>query len=124
MYALQRDAQWSLIIKFGAAHAIRRSHREDQRENCRNQPASVEAATLSRIQEMAEGHYVLLQRIFGPEAYPVNDFKAVSFVFKGAYMIGDQEPFERTYRAALSEASEILTSIYEELEEYGWDSDS
>jgi hypothetical protein len=39
-------------------------------------------------------------------------------------MAGDQEPFERTYRTALNEASAILTSIYEEFEEYGWDSDS
>ena len=67
---------------------------------------------------------VLLQRIFGPEAYPINDFKAISFAYKGAHMIGDQEPFERTYRAALNEASAILTSIYEEIEEYGWDSGS
>jgi hypothetical protein len=67
---------------------------------------------------------VLLQRIFGPEAYQINDFKAISFVYKGAHVIGDQEPFERTYRTALNEASAILTSIYEEIEEYGWDSGS
>src|SRR2546425_10322537 len=62
---------------------------------------------------------VLLQRIFGPEAYQVNDFGTISFVYKGAHMAGDQEPFERRYRAALNEASAILTSIYEEIEEYG-----
>jgi hypothetical protein len=67
---------------------------------------------------------VLLQRIFAPEAYPVNDFKAISFVFKGAHMMGDKRPFERTYRAGLQEAKAILTSIYEEIEEYGLDAGS
>jgi hypothetical protein len=67
---------------------------------------------------------VLLQRIFGAEAYPVNDFKAISFVYRGAHVIGDEGPFERTYRAALQEAAAILTSIYEEIEEYGLDANS
>lgn len=67
---------------------------------------------------------VLLQRIFGSEASQVKDFVGIQFVYKGARMAGDQGPSERRYRAALNEASAILTSIYEEIEEYGLDTRS
>jgi hypothetical protein len=62
---------------------------------------------------------VLLQRIFGPGAYQVTDFTNIDFVFRGGYRVGDSGPFERKYRLALQEAEKILTSIYEEIEEFG-----
>jgi hypothetical protein len=66
----------------------------------------------------------LLQRIFGQEAYQVSDFERISFVYRGAHVIGDQAPFERRYRSALKEAAAILTSIYEEIETFGLESPS
>src|SRR3989339_524426 len=62
---------------------------------------------------------VLLQRIFGENAYQVRDFTEISFVFRGGHMMGDESPFERRYRAALEESKAILTSIHEEIAEYG-----
>lgn len=64
---------------------------------------------------------VLLQRIFGVDSYQLNDFTKIPFVYKGVHMLGDDGPFERRYRTALKEAAAILTSIYEEVEEFGID---
>jgi hypothetical protein len=47
---------------------------------------------------------VLLQRIFGPDTYPVSDFRAVQFLYRGGHAAGDQKPFERRYRSAIDEA--------------------
>jgi REase_DpnII-MboI len=63
---------------------------------------------------------VLLQKIFGPSASQASDFLAVRFTYGGYRKMGDQAPFERRYRAALEEAEAILTSIYEEIEEFGF----
>ncbi|MBT4162853.1 MAG: hypothetical protein HOC70_13765 [Gammaproteobacteria bacterium] len=65
---------------------------------------------------------VLLQRVFGEDAYQLRDFSEISFVYRGAHMMGDEAPFERRYRAALEEASAILTSIMEEIVEFGLES--
>ena len=67
---------------------------------------------------------VLLQRIFGENAYQVADFSKIHFVYNGIHVLGDEVPFERRYRAALKEAAAILTSIYEEVEEFGLDAGS
>jgi len=65
---------------------------------------------------------VLLKRIFGDDAYQVSDFTQIAFVYRGAYIVGDSVPFENRYRSALDEAHAILTSIYEEIQEFGLDS--
>jgi hypothetical protein len=62
---------------------------------------------------------VLLERIFGSGAHQVGDFQAIQFTYRGGLRAGDQTPFERRYRSALEEADAILTSIYQEIEEYG-----
>jgi hypothetical protein len=62
---------------------------------------------------------VLLERIFGPDAYQLRHFQAIQFTYRGMYQVGDTQPFERRYREALQEAKAILTSIYEEIGEYG-----
>jgi REase_DpnII-MboI len=62
---------------------------------------------------------VLLQRIFGPSAYQVGDFVEIDFIFRGMHKMGDTVPFESRYRNALKESFAILTSIYEEIEEFG-----
>jgi hypothetical protein len=67
---------------------------------------------------------VLLQRIFGPNAYQLADFTSIRFVFKGIHQLGDSAPFETKYRAALNDAAAILTSIYEEIQEFGLDSNA
>jgi hypothetical protein len=61
----------------------------------------------------------LLERIFGGNGYQVKDFASISYVYDGRYMVGDDSPFEERYRDALKEASAILTSIHEEVAEYG-----
>lgn len=65
------------------------------------------------------GTSVLLQRIFGREAYQVSDFTTIKFVYQGVHVLGDSLPFENRYRAALKEAEAILISIYQEIEEFG-----
>jgi hypothetical protein len=65
---------------------------------------------------------VLLERVFSPESDSVNSFKSINFTFKGMHRVGAQEPFERRYRQALEEASAILTSLHEEIAEYGIES--
>lgn len=62
---------------------------------------------------------VLLQRIFGANAYQVADFSNIQFVYHGIHRRGDSAPFERRYRTALDEAAAILTSIHEEIQEFG-----
>lgn len=62
---------------------------------------------------------VLLQRAFGREAYQLTDFTSINFVFQGAHVMGDQGPFDRRFFAALEEAHAILTSIKEEILEFG-----
>jgi DpnII restriction endonuclease len=63
---------------------------------------------------------VLLEKIFGQSANQVGDFRAVQFEYRGAFVAGDHAPFERRYRSALGEAEAILTSMYEEVEEFGF----
>jgi hypothetical protein len=62
---------------------------------------------------------VLLERIFGPNAHQTNAFFAIEFTYRGMHRVGDTGPFDRRYRSALQEAKAILTSIHEEIEEYG-----
>jgi len=62
---------------------------------------------------------VLLKKIFGPSAYQVSHFEAIEFTYRGGFTLGDEHPFEYRYRRALEEADAILTSIYQEIEEYG-----
>ncbi|HWQ92758.1 MAG TPA: hypothetical protein VN673_13870 [Clostridia bacterium] len=66
--------------------------------------------------------HVLLARIFGPDAYQVGSFTSINFVYNGIHVLGDQGPFERKYRSALKDSAAILTSIYEEIEEFGLNS--
>jgi hypothetical protein len=49
----------------------------------------------------------------------VNAFFAIEFTYRGMHRVGDTGPFDRRYRSALQEAKAILTSIHEEIEEYG-----
>jgi DpnII restriction endonuclease len=65
---------------------------------------------------------VLLQRVFGSGAYQVEDFKSIKFVFRGMHTLGDNRPFDQRFYAALDEAHAILTSIKEEILEFGFDS--
>jgi len=65
--------------------------------------------------------WVLLKRIFGDGAYQVEDFTQIQFVYSGMHMVGDAAPFERRYRSALKDAQSILTSIFQEIEEFGLD---
>jgi hypothetical protein len=67
---------------------------------------------------------VLLERVFGKDAYQVDDFVDIRFVYNGMHVLGDERPFESTYRDALKVAAAILTSIYEEIEEFGLDASS
>lgn len=62
---------------------------------------------------------VLLEKIFGSDANQVGHFQAIQFTYRGGFRSGDHTPFERRYRSALEEAAAILTSIYEEIEEFG-----
>jgi len=62
---------------------------------------------------------VLLEKIFGSDANQVGHFHAIQFTYHGGSRSGDHTPFERRYRSALEEAVAILTSIYEEIEEFG-----
>lgn len=62
---------------------------------------------------------VLLQRIFGEDAHQVTDFTSIDFVYRGLRALGDPTPLEGRYRDALKECAAILTSIYEEIEEFG-----
>jgi len=65
---------------------------------------------------------VLLLRGFGKDAYQLNDFKAINFLYRGAHRMGDSAPFDRRFYKALEEAKAILTSIKEEIVEFGLDS--
>ena len=65
---------------------------------------------------------VLLQRAFGSEAYQLADFRSINFVYRGAHVMGDPLPFDRKFFAALEESVAILTSIREEIIEFGMDS--
>lgn len=65
---------------------------------------------------------VLLQRVFGSDAYQVKDFTSINFVYRGIHVLGDQRPFDERFYAALEEANAILTSIKEEILEFGLDS--
>jgi hypothetical protein len=65
---------------------------------------------------------VLLHRVFGSEAYQVTDFTSINFVYRGIHSIGDQRPFDHRFYAALDEAHAILTSIKEEILEFGLES--
>lgn len=67
---------------------------------------------------------VLLQRIFGSASYQVSDFTNIGFVYRGMHVVGDPVPFENRYREALEEAEAILTSIKEEILEFGLAVDS
>lgn len=62
---------------------------------------------------------VLLKRIFGEAAYQVSDFTTIDYVYHGIHALGDARPYEVTYRESLEVASAILTSIAEEIAEYG-----
>lgn len=62
---------------------------------------------------------VLLERVFGLNAGPLSDFLGIGFYYHGGHRSGDQTPFERRYRDALEEARAILTSVYEEIKEFG-----
>jgi hypothetical protein len=66
---------------------------------------------------------VLLGKIFGADSYQVSDFKGVNYLFKGMRVMGDQEPLNKKFRSGLDDASAILTSIKEELLEYGVESE-
>lgn len=65
---------------------------------------------------------VLLVRGFGKDAYQLNDFKSIDFLYRGGHRMGDSAPFDRRFYGALEEASAILTSIKEEIFEFGLDS--
>ncbi len=62
---------------------------------------------------------VLLQRLFGADASQVSDFIAIDAVYRGMRSAGDLGPLERRYRNALQEMGAILTSIHQEIEEFG-----
>src|SRR6267143_4122164 len=62
---------------------------------------------------------VILQRIFGADASQVSDFMAIDAVFRGMRSAGDLGPVERRYRNALQEMDSTLTSIHQEIEEFG-----
>lgn len=62
---------------------------------------------------------VLLKKIFGNDSYQVSDFTSLNFVYRGRRVSGDTTPFEKKYRSSLKDAAAILTSIYEEIEEFG-----
>jgi len=62
---------------------------------------------------------VLLSQIFGADSYQQRDFEKIDFVFHGVRRLDDDSPIERRYRTALQESCAILTSIFEEIEEYG-----
>lgn len=69
---------------------------------------------------------VLLQRIFGPSAYQVSDFTEIDPVYRASgplayYPHGadDQTLAELRYRSAVQEMGVILTSICEEIQEFG-----
>ena len=66
---------------------------------------------------------ILLRRAFGKDAYQVTDFRTVNFVYRGAYTLGDGRPFDHRFYSACDEASAILTSIKEEILEFGLNSD-
>lgn len=61
----------------------------------------------------------LLEMIFGKGASQVKDFEAIRFVYNGIHVLGDGEPFDRRFQAALKEAAAILTSMHEEIAEFG-----
>jgi hypothetical protein len=62
---------------------------------------------------------VLLEKIFGLGAQQVGHFQAIEFTYRGGFTSGDENSLEIRYRNALEEADAILTSIYQEIEEYG-----
>ena len=65
---------------------------------------------------------VLLERAFGKKSYQVADFQAVNFQFYGARSMGDSRPIDNAFFSGLEDAVAILTSIKEEVLEFGLDS--
>jgi REase_DpnII-MboI len=64
---------------------------------------------------------VLLERAFGKKSYPVKDFLAVNFQFYGMRSMSDSRPIDAAYYSGLDDAVAILTSIKDEILEFGLD---
>lgn len=66
---------------------------------------------------------VLLERAFGKKSYQVGDFLSVNYSFYGSRQMGDSRPIDAAFFSGLDDAIAILTSIKEEVLEFGLDSD-
>lgn len=66
---------------------------------------------------------ILLERAFGEKSHQLRDFTNIQFIYRGAYVVGDQEPHDRKFLKGLEDSNAILTSIKEEIFEYGLDTE-
>ncbi len=62
---------------------------------------------------------ILLERAFGKQSRQVKDFCAVNYRFYGMRQMGDSRPIDAAFFSGLDDAVAILTSIKDEINEFG-----